>query len=160
MQWREYVRAVFGVERVAAWVVAALAVALVVTAVAANGGGVVSAPAASFEGSYDAANGSVTIAHAGGATVDAERLTLVVADGNQSADVTWTGADRVGQGAAVTVDDPTVDGDGDGDYFDADVTVGFALSGDATVTIRWTGRPLGAAGSQTVTLDTVELGSS
>jgi hypothetical protein len=50
-----------------------------------------------------------------------------------------------------------VDADGDGNYFDADRTVGFPLTPGATVEIRWTGRPLGASGVQTVTLDSYEV---
>jgi hypothetical protein len=79
-----------------------------------------------------------------------------------TATLTWIddGGDRLTEGDAITVDDPTVDADGDGNYFDADRTAGFPLTPGGTVEIRWTGRPLGAADERTVTLDSYEIGTN
>jgi len=156
MDLRDSLRAAFGVERLVIWVVAALAVAVVVS-VASASGGLVSPPSASFEADYDADANAVTISHAGGDTLTATQLAIVVTDtSNHTATVPWPGAEeRVGQGDSVTIDDPAIDSDGDGSYFDADATVGFELTGDATVRIDWTGRPFGAPETTTVTLATL-----
>ncbi|NLV11165.1 type IV pilin [Halomicrobium mukohataei] len=164
MEVSDYVRTAFGVERVAVWLAAGVAVAVVVLAVSASGAGIVDPPTASFDGSYDADTHSVTITHAGGDAVSAAQLSLVVTDeaGTNVATVNWSedGSERLAPGGTLSLDDPTIDADGDGDYFDADRTVGFPLTAGVTVEVRWTGRPLGAAGVQTVTLDTYEVGAN
>lgn len=164
MELRDYFRAIFGVERVGVWLVAGLAVAVTVTVVSATGGGLIDAPTASFDGTYDETTNTVTLTHAGGDQLSPTQVTLVVtnASGTQSANLTLGNTDGqpLEQGASVGIDDPTVDSDGDGNYFDADRTVGFALTAGATIEIRWTGRPVGAAETRTVTLDTYEIGSS
>lgn len=164
MELRESLRAVFGVERVAIWVVALLAVAVVVLVVGSTGAGLLEPPSAAFGGSYEADANTVTITHVGGDGLAAGRVALIVtnASGTSSANLTWIdeGGDRLSVGADVTIDDPTVDADGDGNYFDADRTVGFPLTPGATVEVRWTGRPLGASGERTVTLDTYEVGAN
>jgi hypothetical protein len=162
MDLRDSLRAAFGVERLAIWVVAALAVAVVVS-VASASGGLVSPPSASFEADYDAGANAVTIGHTGGNTLTATQLAIVVTDtSSHTTTVSWPAAgERVRRGDDATIDDPTVDSDGDGNYFDADATVGFELTGDATVRIDWTGRPFGAPEQTTVTLSTLgnETGS-
>jgi hypothetical protein len=65
----------------------------------------------------------------------------------------------VESGDTVVVDDPRVDSNGDGNYLDGHVSVGFYLDSGDTVAVRWTGRPLGAPGERTTTLDTVTLGN-
>ena len=161
MEVREFLRAAFGIERVAVWGLAVVAVVAVTVVVGASGGGLVAPPSASFDGAFDADANAVTITHAGGDSLTAGRVTLVVTNtsGTSSANVTWIegDGDRLGEDDAITIDDPTVDADGDGNSFDADHTVGFPLTSGATVEVRWTGRPLGAAGERTVTLDTYEI---
>ncbi|PSP95389.1 type IV pilin [Halobacteriales archaeon QS_4_62_28] len=159
---RAFLRAVFGVERVAAWLVAGAALALVLTVATATGGSLLlGPPAATFDGTYDASENAVTITHAGGDRITAGEVTLAItnATGDQTTTVVWTRAsdDPLGEGNSVTVDDPTVDSDGDGNYFDGDRTVEFPVTEGATVTINWTGRPFGAPEATTVTLDTDEV---
>jgi len=157
----DHLRAAFGVERVAAWLVAGVAIAVVLTVATAAGGSLLGPPTASFDGTYDADANAVTITHAGGDRISGGQVTLRVtsAAGNQTTTVEWTGAsdDPLAEGDSITVDDPTVDSDGDGDYFDGDRTVGFQLTEGATVTVNWTGRPFGAAGTRTVTLYTYDV---
>jgi len=158
MALREYLRAVLGVERVGAWVVAGLTVALVATVATAGVPTISEPPAADFETTYDDTAQQYTIAHAGGGAVPAgDALTVTLSDGQHTTNVTW--ADEGGvttfpveEGEIITIDDPQVDSDGDGDYFDGDATVGFELRGDETITIRWTGRPFGAPDTRTVVL--------
>jgi len=162
MEVREFLRAAFGIERVAVWALAVATVVAVTVVVGASGGGLAGPPSTSFDGTFDADSKTVTIAHAGGDSLTAGRVTLVVtnASGTSSANVTWIGddGDRIEEDDTITVDDPTVDADGDGNYFDADHTVGFPLTPGGTVEVRWTGRPLGASGERTVTLDSYEVG--
>jgi hypothetical protein len=164
MELRESLRAVFGLERVAVWLLAAVAVAVVVLAVGATGAGLFEPPSAAFDGSYDADANTVTITHTGGDSLTPGQVRVVVtnASGTSSANLTWTDddGDRLSVGADVTIDDPTADADGDGNYFDADRTVGFPLTPGAILEVRWTGRPLGASGERTVTLDTYEVGAN
>jgi len=158
MELRDYLRAVLGVERVGAWLVAIVAVAAIATVVTAGVPTVGGPPAAEFDVAYDNATQQYTVTHGGGDLIDdGESLTLTVSDGQHTANLTWAGEGGVTtfpvrSGDSVSVDDPRVDSDDDGDYFDADATVGFALDGNETITVRWTGRPLGAPDTRTVVL--------
>jgi len=158
MELREFVRAVFGLERVGVWLIAVLAVAAIAT-VATAGVPTVGGPSeAGFSTSYDGESQQYTITHDGGETITAgESLTVTVSNDEHAANVTWAGdggvtAFPVAEGDSLTIDDPRVDGDGDGDFFDAGATVGFELSGNETITVRWTGRPFGAPDTRTVVL--------
>lgn len=160
MELRDYVRAAVGVERVAAWFVAALTV-VVVFSVATAGVPTAGPPSATFDVSYDGATQSYTITHAGGETIGAgasEALVVTVTGSQQTSNVTWAGEDGVTafsiqEGDAITIDDPRVDSDDDTNYFDGDATVGFELVGEEAIEIRWTGRPLGAPDTKTAVLD-------
>lgn len=159
MELRDYLRAVLGVERVGAWLAAVVAVAAIATVVTAGVPTVGGPPAAEFDVAYDGAAQQYTISHDGGDVIDdGESLTVVVSNGQHTANVTWAGDDGVTAfpvrpGDSVTVDDPRVDSDDDGDFFDGDATVGFELTGNETVELRWTGRPLGAPDTRTVVLN-------
>ncbi|GGK69415.1 hypothetical protein [Haloarcula sebkhae] len=160
-------RGLVTVERVAVWGLAALAVAGLVALVVGPGADLRTAsPSVTIDGQLDAETGSVTLTHAGGdrlmdTSTRALELVVTDADRNRSTTLTWAEADQlpVGPGDTVVVDDPRVDSDGDGNYLDGDVSVGFYLDSGDTVAVRWTGRPLGAPDERTTTLDTVTLGN-
>jgi hypothetical protein len=160
-------RGLVTVERVAVWGLAALAVVGLVALVVGPGADLRTAsPSVTVDGQFDADAGAVTLTHAGGdrltdTSTHALELVVTDADRNRSTTLTWAGADQlpVQSGDTVVVDDPRVDSDGDGNYLDGDVSVGFYLDSGDTVTVRWTGRPLGAPGERTTTLGTVTLGN-
>ncbi|WP_276271209.1 hypothetical protein [Haloarcula litorea] len=162
-------RAVVTVERVAVWGLAALAVAgLVALAVGPGATLRTAAPDATFETAFDADDGAVTVTHTGGGRLGAgatDELAVVVTDADRNATTTvvWAaGPDEfpVAAGDSLTVDDPSVDANGDGDYLDGDRSVGFYLDRGDEVAVVWTGRLLGAPDTRTATLDTATLGAS
>ncbi|MBX0321736.1 type IV pilin [Halomicroarcula sp. F13] len=160
-------RGVVTVERVAVWLLAALAVAGLAALVVGPGADLQTAtPAVDVQGTYDAEAGSVTVSHEGGdrlTTTSTTRLAVVVTDADRNATTALTWADEgsefpVTSGDAFTVDDPRVDSDGDGDYLDGDGSVGFYLDSGDTVAVVWTGRLVGAPNERTATLGTVTVG--
>lgn len=151
-------------ERIAVWGLAALALAGLAALVVGPGADLrTAAPSATIDGQFDAEAGTVTLTYAGDTLTDTatRELALVVTDADRNATTRLTWADEsqlpVGGGDTVTVDDPRVDADGDGNYLDGDASVGFYLEPGDTVALRWTGRPIGAPSEQTTTLDTVTL---
>ncbi|WP_336337730.1 hypothetical protein [Haloarcula brevis] len=160
-------RGLVTVERVAVWGLAALAVLGLAALVVGPGADLrTAAPSVDVDGQFDAEAGTVTLTHAGGDRLTAtstHALELVVtdADRNRSTTLTWAGAGQlpVEPGDTLVVDDPRVDSNGDGNYLDGHVSVGFYLDAGDTVAVRWTGRPLGAPAERTTTLDTVTLGN-
>jgi len=157
-------RGVVTVERIAVWGLAALALAGLAALVVGPGADLrTAAPSATVDGQFDAETGTVTLTYEGETLTDTatRELTVVVtdADRNASTRLTWADEGRlpVSGGDTLAVDDPRVDADGDGNYLDGDASVGFYLEPGDTVTLRWTGRPLGAPGERTATLDTVTL---
>jgi len=137
-------RGVVTVERLAVWLVAALVVVGLAALVIGPGAELRTAtPTVEIDGGYDAAASSVTVTHAGGDRLTGtatDELAVVVtdADRNVTTRLTWaTEADGlpVATGDSVTVDDPSVDSDGDGDYLDADGSVGFNLADGDTVEV-------------------------
>ncbi|MCU4800890.1 hypothetical protein OB920_10970 [Halobacteria archaeon HArc-gm2] len=163
------VRGAVGAERVAAWFLVLLAAGFAVAIVLQPGLIAASPPDATFSGSYDEATGTLTLQHAGGDAIeDGPTSSLVVvvtdADGESAQNVTWAadGGDAVAaypveSGDSIAVDDPSVDSDDDGNAFDGDATVGFELDDGDTAAVVWRGRPLGAPGEVTTTLDTVTV---
>jgi hypothetical protein len=160
-----------GVER---WVVWLVAVAVVVGLV----GSVVylddelrrDSPGADFSVSFDAEAGSVTVEHAGGGAIadrTTERLSVVVSDSSAgtSAEVVWVSDSAglskrgteypVAPGNSLTVDDPSVDSNGDGNYLDAERSVGFYLESGDSVRVVWAGSMGGT--ERTVTLANATL---
>ncbi|AUG46501.1 hypothetical protein BVU17_02825 [Haloarcula taiwanensis] len=160
-------RGLVTVERVAVWGLAALAVVGLVALVVGPGADLRTAsPSVTIEGEFDAEAGAVTLTHTGGdrltdTSTHALELVVTDADQNRSITLTWAGPDQlpVDSSDTVVVDDPRVDSNGDGNYLDGDVSVGFYLDAGDTVAVRWTGRPLGAPAERTTTLDTVTLGN-
>ena len=156
------------VERIAVWGAAALAVAaLVVLAVGAGAEFRTATPEAQFAGSYDAETGALTVTHAGGdgltdRNTDSVALAVTDADTDATTRVLWANESSlpVTEGDAFTVDDPTVDSNGDDNYLDADGSVGFYLEPGDTVEVVWTGRRLGAPETQTETLETLTVGNA
>jgi hypothetical protein len=127
-------------------------------------------PGADFSVSFDAEAGALTVEHAGGDPIvdrTTERLSVAVLDGSTgtSEDVVWVsdapGAAKRGVGYPVrpgdslTVDDPSVDSNGDGSYLDAERSVGFYLESGDSVRVVWTGSMRGT--TQTVTLANATL---
>jgi len=127
-------------------------------------------PGADFSVSFDAETGTMTVEHAGGDPIadrTTERLSVVVLDGSTGAneEVVWVsdspGATQRGVGYPVRpgdslrIDDPSVDGDGDGSYLDAERSVGFYLESGDSVRVVWTGSMRGT--TQTVTLANATL---
>ncbi|MDS0258034.1 type IV pilin N-terminal domain-containing protein [Haloarcula sp. S1CR25-12] len=158
-------RAAVTVERIAVWGVAVLAVAgFVALAVGPGAQFRTATPTADFEATYDNSTGAVTVSHAGGDDLTGESVAVVVtdADGGTTTRLLWANGSTlpVTEGDSVTVDDPRVDTDGDGNYLDADGSVGFYLEPGDTVDVVWTGRRLGAPATQTETIGTVTLGNT
>jgi hypothetical protein len=160
------------VERLVVWLV-------VIAAVAAVAGSIVTVgedlrrdvPDSDFSVSFDDETATITVEHAGGDPIrdrETRHLAVAVADAETGATdrVTWV-TDRdnskrgpgypVDEGDAFTVDDPTVDADGDGNYHDADATVGVALDASDTVRVVWRGTRRSGAVTN-VTLDETTLG--
>lgn len=162
-------RGAIGAERVAAWLLVLLAVAFAALLVVQPGVLAAAPPDASFSGSFDDESNTLRIEHAGGDSVRSgptSSLVVVVtdADGESTRNVTWAAADEasvaaypVADGDAISIDDPSVDSNDDGDAFDGDATVGFELDDGDTAAVVWRGRPLGAPGEVTTTLDTVTV---
>ncbi|WP_254280130.1 hypothetical protein [Haloarcula marina] len=164
---RSDTRGVVTVERVAVWVLAALAVTGLAALAYGPGADLrTAAPDVTVDGSYDADASAVTVSHAGGDTLTATSTTdvaVVVTDASRNATTTlvWATEARglpVSAGDSFTVDDPSVDADGDGDYLDGDGSVGFYLDDGDTVAVVWTGRLVGAPDERTATLGTVTVG--
>jgi hypothetical protein len=160
-------RGLVTVERVAVWGLAALAVVGLVALVVGPGADLrTSSPSVTIDGEFDAEAGAVTLTHAGGdrltdTSTHVVEIVVTDTDRNRSTTLVWAEADGlpVDSGDTVVVDDPRVDADGDGNYLDGDVSVGFHLDAGDTVAVRWTGRPLGAPDERTTTLGTVTLGN-
>lgn len=127
-------------------------------------------PGADFSTSFDAETGTMTVEHAGGDAITdrtTERLSVVVLDGSAgtSESVVWVsdspGTTERGAGYPIrpadslTIDDPSVDSDGDGSYLDAERSVGFYLESGDSVRVVWTGSMRGT--TQTVTLANATL---
>ncbi len=168
MSVRSDARAAGTVERIAVWGVAVLAVAALAGLVVGPGADLrTAAPSADFEGSYDNATGTVTVSHAGGDTLaggNTQSVAVVVtdADNGTTTRLPWANESSglpVSEGDSVTVDDPRVDADDDGNYLDADGSVGFYLEPGDTVEVVWTGRLTGAPDTRTATLETITIGN-
>ncbi|MFB6183638.1 MAG: hypothetical protein ABEI96_03705 [Haloarculaceae archaeon] len=162
-------RAAVPVERLLVWLVAVvLVVAVAGTFVAYGDRWRRDDPNADFAFDYDAATATVTVEHVGGMPIRDTGtrslvLTFVDASTGATANVTWA-SDRAGddtdrgtgypvtEGDRITVDDPTVDADGDGNYLDADASVGFHFDSGDEVRVVWTGS-LHDARVESVTLD-------
>ena len=110
---------------------------------------------------------TVTVTHAGGDDLtdrNTDSVALAVTDTDTDATTRVLWADEaslpVTEGDSFTVDDPTVDSNGDDNYLDADGSVGFYLEPGDTVEVVWTGRRLGAPETQTETLETLTVGNA
>lgn len=159
-------RGVVTAERLAVWVLAALVVVGLAALVVGPGAELRTAtPTVKIDGGYDAETGSVTVTHAGGDRLTdtaTDELAVVVTDTdrNVTARLTWASDSKglpVAAGDSFTVDDPSVDSDGDGNYLDADGSVGFYLEDGDTVEVVWTGRLIGAPNERTTTLGSVTV---
>ena len=160
-------------ERAAVWL-------LTLALVAAVAGSVVlvadevrrTTPETGFSVSFDNETRTVTVAHAGGdPTTDRVTRQLAVVLVDESADTTstvvWASDDPgptdrgtgypVEPGDTLTIDDPTVDADGDENFHDAAATVGFHIATDDTVRVVWTGNRQGGQ-ARTVTLANATVG--
>lgn len=155
-------------ERVAVWLLAALALAALAALVVGPGAEFRTAtPSVTVDGSYDAADGAVTLTHAGGDTLSSrstDELAVVVTDADTNATTRLTWADDSGglplsEGASFTVDDPSVDSNGDENFLDGDGSVGFYFEPGDTVEVVWTGRLVGAPDTVTTTYETVTIGN-
>jgi len=155
-------------ERVAVWLLAALALAALAALVVGPGAEFRTAtPSVTVEESFDAADGSVTLTHAGGDTLSSrstDELAVVVtdADTNATTRLTWaddSGGLPLGPGGSFTVDDPSVDSNGDENFLDGDGSVGFYFEPGDTVEVVWTGRLVGAPDTVTATFQTVTIGN-
>ncbi|WP_415382554.1 hypothetical protein [Halosimplex sp. TS25] len=162
-----------GVERWVVWlIVLAVTVAVVGSVIYFGDELRRDSPDADFSVSFDAESSALTVQHAGGDSIadrTTERLSVVVVDestGN-SETVSWVSDDRgptkrgagypVAPGDSLTVDDPSVDSDGDENYLDAERSVGFYLEAGDSVRVVWTGAMRGD--TQSVTLANATLGS-
>ncbi|WP_135365648.1 type IV pilin [Halosimplex halophilum] len=161
-----------GVERWVVWLVAVAVVAGLVGSVVYLGDELRrDSPGADFSVAFDAEAGSVTVEHAGGDSISdrtTERLSVVVLDSSAgtSAEVVWVGDSPgatkrgvgypVAPGDSLTVDDPSVDADGDGNYLDAERSVGFYLESGDSVRVVWTGSMRGTRQSVTLANATLE----
>ncbi|MFB6140602.1 MAG: hypothetical protein ABEJ26_09235 [Halosimplex sp.] len=161
-----------GVERWVIWlVVLAITVAVVGSVLYFGDELRRDSPGAEFSVSFDAEAGALTVEHAGGDSIvdrTTRSLSVVVLDrstGN-SEEVVWVsdpggpvkrgGAYPVREGDTLTVDDPSVDSNGDGSYLDAERSVGFYLESGDSVRVVWTGSMRGEVRS--VTLANATLG--
>ena len=165
MSLRSDARAGVTIERIFVWGAAVLAVAALAGLVVGPGADFrTAAPSADFEGSYDNATGTVTVTHAGGDDLTGDSVALVVtdADTNETTRLLWGNESTlpVAEGDSFAVDDPRVDANDDGNYLDADGSVGFYLESGDTVDVVWTGRLTGAPETRTETLETITLGNA
>jgi hypothetical protein len=159
------------VERLTIWlVVLAVTVAVVGSVVSFGDEFRRDSPDADFAVSFDSDVGALTVEHAGGDSISdrtTERLSVVVVDestGN-SETVVWVrdrggptkrgGEYPVRAGETLTVDDPSVDADGDESYLDGDRSVGFYLESGDSVRVVWNGSMRG--GTESVTLANATL---
>jgi len=162
-----------GVQRLVIWVV--------VLAVAAAAAGSVAlfadevrrdVPDSEFEFAFDEETRTVTVEHAGGQAITdrtTKNLTLAFEDASAgtASRVVWVsdvggpierGFDYpVEQGDTFSVDDPTVDADGDENVLDADRSVGFSFESGDRVRVVWTGSRFGGD-VRTVTLANATIG--
>ena len=159
-------RGVVTVERLAVWLLAALVVIGAAALVVGPGAELRTAtPNVEIDGSYDAATSSVTVTHAGGDRLTATATSAVAvvvtdADRNATTRLTWATESQglpIGPGDSFTVDDTSIDSNSDGDYLDADGSVGFHLADGDTVAVVWTGRIVGAPNERTTTLGSVTV---
>jgi hypothetical protein len=168
-------RARVPIERLVVWLVVVVAVvAIAGTYVAYGQAWQRDSPDAEFSVAYDDATKTITVTHDGGTPIrdrGTTALAVVVTDRSRDAAtrIVWVadsvepstatlGRDYpVTEGDAVTVDDYTVDGDGDGDVHDTDASVGFPLNASDRVEVVWTGS-LRDATEETVTLTNATLG--
>jgi hypothetical protein len=166
MRNRSDTRGAVTAERVVVWILAVLAFAALSALVVGPAAEYRTAtPTVEIEGSYDASTGTVTVTHAGGDDLTARsttRLALVATDADRNATTRLTWADESGglplsEGDSITVDDPRVDSDSDGNYLDGDRSVGFVFDSGDTVSVVWTGRLIGTPGEQTTTFGTVTV---
>ena len=165
MSSRSDERAGLTIERIAVWGAAVLVVAALAGLVVGPGAEFrTAAPAADFAGSYDNATGTVTVTHAGGDELTGEAVALVVtdADTDSTSRLLWANESTfpVTEGDSFSVDDPRVDANDDGNYLDADGSVGFYLEPGDTVDVVWTGRLTGAPETRTETLETITVGNA
>lgn len=169
MSVRSDARAAVTAERIAVWGAAVLvAVALAGLVVGPGADFRTAAPSADFEGSYDNTTGTVTVTHAGGdelAGGSTQSVALVVtdADNDTTTRLSWANESSglpVSEGDSFAVDDPRVDANDDGNYLDADGSVGFYLEQGDTVEVVWTGRLTGAPETRTETLETITVGNA
>jgi len=169
MSLRSDARAGVTIERIFVWGAAVLAVAALAGLVVGPGADFrTAAPSADFEGSYDNATGTVTVTHAGGDDLtrgSTQSVAVVVtdADNDTTTRLLWANESRglpVSEGDSFAIDDPSVDADGDGDYLDADGSVGFYLESGDTVDVVWVGRLTGAPETRTETLETMTVGNA
>jgi len=168
MSLRSDARAAALVERIAVWGAAVLvAVALAGLVVGPGADFRTAAPSADFEGSYDNATGTVTVTHAGGdnlagGSTQSVALLVTDADTDSTTRLLWANESTLPVTASdsFAVDDPSVDADDDGNYLDADGSVGFYLEPGDTVEVVWTGRLTGAPETRTETLETITIGNA
>ncbi|MFC7195592.1 hypothetical protein ACFQL4_14770 [Halosimplex aquaticum] len=122
--------------------------------------------------SFDNETGTLTVRHAGGDSIvdrTTQRLSVVAVDTTTGStqEVVWA-SDSAGpskrgpgypiaRGDSLTVDDPSVDADGDENYLDAERSVGFYLEQGDRVRVVWTGSMRGD--TRTVTIANATLGS-
>ncbi|MFB6170574.1 MAG: hypothetical protein ABEJ06_05440 [Haloarculaceae archaeon] len=142
-------RALVDAERLVVWVLAALVVAAVAgeAFVLADGGLAAERPQARFECDYDADAALLTVTHFRGDHVtDAGTRALLVhardADAGNRANLTWAANGTgftVAAGDRFRLDDPSVDSNGDGNYFDGDATVGWHFAPGDSVEVQWVG---------------------
>ena len=161
-----------GVERWVVWLVALAVVGGLVGSVAFLGDELRrDSPGADFSVAFDAENSTLTVEHAGGdAVVDrtTQRLSVVVRDAStgRNESVVWVsdapGATKRGvgypirSGDSLTVDDPSVDSNGDGSYLDAERSVGFYLESGDSVAVVWTGSMRGTTRTAALANATLE----
>jgi len=142
-----------GVERWVVWLVTiVVTVALVGSVVYVGDELRRDSPDAEFAVEFDEEAGALTVEHAGGDAVSdrmTQRLSVAVVDESEGTNetVTWVADDRgptkrgsgypVAPGDVLTVDDPSVDADGDGSYLDGDRSVGFYLESGDAVRVVW-----------------------
>jgi len=161
-----------GVERWVVWLVALAVVGGLVGSVVVFGDELRrDSPGADFSVTFDDETGTLTVEHAGGDAVSdrtTERLSVAVRDSSTgtSEEVVWVsdapGATKRGVGYPIrpgdtlTVDDPSVDSNGDGSYLDAERSVGFYLESGDSVAVVWTGSMRGTTRTETLANATLE----
>ena len=162
-----------GLQRPVIWV-------LVVLVTAAAAGSVVyfaddvrrDVPDSEFVFDYDSETATVTAQHIGGQAITdrtTKNLTLVFTDASAgtTSRVVWVSdvggpIERgfgypIEEGDSFSVDDPSVDSNGDENVLDADGSVGFAFDSGDEVRVVWTGSRLGGR-VRTVTLASATIG--